>query len=366
MQRIPARFDLLVLGAGIAGLSVAYAANRSGLKTAVLDRHFPGNGASGAPQALLNPATGRKAKKCWNAEECLAYTRTLLETVHRHTGIHFYSMNGILRPALDAKLAEDMVETYSGSSWPENWIEWLDEDRLTSRFPGLNCSQGGLWIPAGGTVAFGLFMKSFHRYLKLEGVHFYLGSEGNLPENGSFPTTNGTAGIQAENIVYATGRSMTGDSIWKMLPLNQVKGQTLSVEIKQKLPFNCSVSSLGYIAQTEQATDRIVLGSTYEHHFSHDRPDKKGANYLLDRMERTLPGLRNRVVKSRGWSGIRVTTPDKKPFIGKHPDADNVYAIGALGSKGLLLAPYLGKLLVRLITHGDEVPPLFTIERLVS
>src|SRR5690625_7253969 len=70
--------DAILAGAGFAGLSHACTLNRSGLRVAVIDRASPGSGASGTPGALLNPATGRRARKSWHVETCLPYSRDLI------------------------------------------------------------------------------------------------------------------------------------------------------------------------------------------------------------------------------------------------------------------------------------------------
>jgi len=359
-------FDLLIMGAGIAGLSVAYAASKSGIKTAVIDRKYPGSGASGVPQALLNPATGRKAKKTWNAEKCLSYTTELLEEVQRKSGFQFYTNNGVIRPALDSVMAENMFYSYQESGWPDGWVEWLDSKELKLRFPGLNPGEGGLWIPVAGTVAFERFITALYRHLKDRGVSFFTGSEPSVSGSQPWLISGFSRPFTAENIVHATGESISYNPHWKMVSIHRVKGQTLTVEFSKKLPFRCSLSSLGYIAQGADPSGSVVLGSTYEHQYDHRGPDDKGASYLLKRLEKTVPDLQKNIRGYEGWSGIRVTTPDKKPFAGKHPETDNLYVLGALGSKGLMLGPYLGKLLSEYILHGMEIPPLFTVDRLLS
>lgn len=359
-------FDLVIIGAGISGLSVAYAASRSKLKTAVIDLKQPGSGASGAPQALLNPATGRKAKKSWNAEKCLPYSRTILEEVQRSVSFKLYTNNGVIRPALSSDLADKMNLSYKTSAWPDGWVEWLDHNEMRNRFPGLPNADGGLWVPAACTVALKTFIRAFHGFLEARGVNFFIGSEPSLSGSQPWLISGLSKPISAENIVYATGESITYNPIWKMLPLHRVKGQTLTVKLQSQFPFHCSVSSLGYIAQNGDSSGSVVLGSTYEHHYDHPGPDEKGASKLVRQMEKTVPDLSKNVRRATGWSGVRVTTPDKKPFIGKHPEIDNLYAIGAMGSKGLMLGPYLGRILVEYILHKQQIPSGITIERLLS
>jgi glycine oxidase len=358
------RFDILIFGAGIAGLSTAYAANRAGFKTAVIDRNNPGSGASGTPIALVNPATGRKAKKTWNAEVCLTYTRKLLQHAAIFSESRIFIENGVIRPALDHKLAEGMYNTFMQSSWSEDWAEWLEEEEVIARFPGLKCIDGGLWIPKGLTVSMNAFTHALYHYLETRGVAFFLNRQFQADSGPPFIVSSDSIKIEADIAIHCMGKDMVDNPNWKILPLHQVKGQTLTLKLSEPLQFKSSVSSLGYIAQSTNNNKTIVLGSTYEHQFDHLRPDTKGEKYLLNRLQRTLPGIYDYSRVRTGWAGVRVTVPDKKPVAGKHPEIDQLYTLCALGSKGLILGPLLGKLLIDSIKDQDEIPEIFSIERL--
>ena len=39
-------------------------------------------------------------------------------------------------------------------------------------------------------------------------------------------------------------------------------------------------------------------------------------------------------------AGIRPTTQDRRPLIGKHPEIGNAYIFNGLGTKGVSIAPY--------------------------
>lgn len=359
------RFDLLIFGAGIAGLSVAYAAHRAGLKTAVYDINQPGSGASGTPMALLNPATGRKAKKTWRAEECLSYTKELLKAAVPYSKTKLYTENGVIRPALDEDLANGMYKTFRQTTWNDGWVEWLSDHEITSRFPGLYCDSGGLWIPEGVTVSMNQFIHALALYLKKQDVQFYFNQTLVQSDWNTFMPENESENIHSDVVIHCKGKEMVCDPNWERLPLHPVKGQTLMLKMTQSLSFNSSISSLGYIAQSTDKDNTIVLGSTYEHHFNYLNPDDEGAKYLIDRLERTLPGIVQKEVYRQGWAGVRVTVPDKKPVVGKHPEIENLYTVCALGSKGLMLGPMLGKLLVENITEEKEIPDMFCINRLL-
>ena len=63
IESTPPIFDFCILGAGIAGLSLADALQEKGYRVIVLEKNDIASGASGSPGALVNPAAGRRAKK---------------------------------------------------------------------------------------------------------------------------------------------------------------------------------------------------------------------------------------------------------------------------------------------------------------
>ena len=69
---LPARrggeLDLLVVGAGIVGLAIAWRASLRGLKVRVLERERPGAGASGVAAGMLAPV----GEASWGEESTLA------------------------------------------------------------------------------------------------------------------------------------------------------------------------------------------------------------------------------------------------------------------------------------------------------
>lgn len=371
----PQNSELLVVGAGLAGLSVATAAIEAGIGTTVIDRAPVGSGASGMPQALLNPATGRNAKQAWRAMEALQRGRQLLERADREGERSCWVENGVLRPALEEKIAARFRREMEKGDWPPGSIRWIDREEFSRLYPSLR-SFGGLWIPVACTVETPRFLGGLVRWLQSEGVHFILPSsskqhpKGESAKNSSGtpetePLTPDTGLPESRWTVYALGRGFTNHPLFRRLPLHCVKGQTLTLRLREPLPFDCSLSSIGYITQGASADGSVVLGATFEHRFDHDHPDREGRDYLLQRLEKTLPGFGSGIDGERGWAGIRVTTPDHRPFAGRHPELEEAYALGGLGSKGLMYAPLLGKLLVETILGKGEIPGPFRIERLL-
>ena len=64
--------------------------------------------------------------------------------------------------------------------------------------------------------------------------------------------------------------------------------------------------------------------------------------------------------------GIRPTTPDRRPIIGKHPTFNNLLLFNGLGTKGYLMAPLLAKEFVDYLDNDKELDKEVRIERFIK
>ncbi len=345
-----------ILGAGIAGLSLADALSEKGFSVAVVEKNEAGAGASGTPGALVNPATGRRAKKCWKAEQCYRAITENLEKISSHSDEPFFRNNGVLRPALTAKMARKMREQYEKTPWEEGWCRWMNEAEIKEFHPGINCVDGGLWLPVGITVDAGRYLQAYASWLRKREVSIFAGNTPEISKPGKqWHIRAGNSELTAENLVFATGYGTTEVGWWDDIPFEPIKGQLAGFTLKDGSPsFEHSISSLGYIANIGE--NRFIQGSTYEHDFEGLEPDDFGEQYLRKKLRQTLPDVeKNAKVESR-WSAVRLSTPNYMPVLGRHREHKNLHLFAGLGSKGLLYGKFLAEHYTK---HLTEDTPLF-------
>lgn len=358
------RADFCILGAGLAGLSLADALGDSNLSSIVIDKNAIASGASGTPGGLVNPATGRRAKKSWKAEKCYRSIAANLEKVQSSTGNEFFLNNGLLRPALLEKMARKMKKQYETTIWPDGWCQWKSEEEIKEIHPGINCVEGGLWLPIGLTVDVGKYMKAYARYLQNQGIEILPKRKpDNIRREKNWIIELDNTTVQAKHLVFATGQHTTESAFWNWLPINLIKGQVAKFKLRNSaLSFTHSISSLGYIARLDEK-DTFIQGSTYEHDFEHLNPDAGGEEYLRKRMRRTLPQLEEQSTVVEQWAGVRTSTPNYKPILGQHPVHENLHVYTGLGSKGLLYSKFLAEHYVNHFVNGTELYPEIDITR---
>lgn len=359
--------DFCILGAGIAGLSLADALQESDFSVIVIEKDAIASGASGTPGGLVNPATGRRATKTWHAEQCYEAISSTLKKVQAEAGETFYLNNGLLRPALLEKMARKMKEQYAKTSWPHGWCQWKTEEEIKEIHPGIKCVDGGLWLPIGLSVDVGKYLKAYAAYLEKRGINIKLHNpphEIHRDAHWNIELNNET--VKTRNLVFATGGSTAKFSHWDWLPLHLIKGQVAKFKTPDgPLDFSHSISSLGYIARTGEP-ETFVQGSTYEHDFDHLDPDAGGEEYLRKRMRRTLPQLEEKALLVDQWAGARTSTPNRKPILGQHPKHDNLHVFTGLGSKGLMYGKFLADRYAEHLVNGTELFPEVDIKRLLD
>lgn len=366
----PADFDFTIFGAGIAGLSTADALLNRGKSVAIIDTGSPGGGSSGAPLVLINPATGRRAKLVKDAEACIHHAADLLKRTALHSGKRFYSKNGVLRPALTEKLAVDFQRSPEKYSWPEHgWIEWTEESEFRSKYPWFGDHHGGLEVPHAYTVEADSFITCLTSYLHSLGLQSYFETEYSLEnQDDSYFKINLRNGrsFTTGAVIDAIGSAIQHSPEWAFLRANCIKGQLLDLTFNQPLPVKHSISSMGYFAINPETPNRLVAGSTYEHHYDNLETDDEGKQYLYGKLERTLPGFKDREHTASMWAGERVSTQDHNPVLGRHPELKNRFIIGGLGSKGMIYSRYLAEQLADLILKDKPIQPFFNLDRFLD
>lgn len=357
--------DVAILGAGISGLSVADACIQREISCAVFDTTEPGTGTSGAPGMLVNAATGRRAKKAWQAEEGHRSIYSLLCRVSQATNAEFFEENYVIRPALTQKLSKDFKRSIEKYDWPEGWVKWISKEHVNRDYPYIDNEFGALLILNGLTVNGKIFMDACSEYLTSLGMLSYYRQKPRFQfENGlCHITTDFDAQVKADYLVDARGHALTSTDEWDFVPFHNIKGQTATFHYSDPLPLRSSISSLGYMAYMKSKPNELTVGSTYEHDFQTLDTDSDGLQYLTDKLKRTLPDYSQNFESVKQWSGVRTTVQDRKPVVGPHPLISKLYVIGALGSKGLLLGRYIADRLVGYIFEGGDIDSTISSRR---
>jgi glycine/D-amino acid oxidase-like deaminating enzyme len=163
--------------------------------------------------------------------------------------------------------------------------------------------------------------------------------------------------IKAKHIVFAEGFGVKKNPFFNSIPLNGTKGEVITIKAPD-LKIDYAIKSSVFIIPLGQ--DIYVVGSTYNWSDTTNAPTEDGKNELLTKL-RTFIKCDFEIIDH--VAGIRPTVTDRRPLIGVHKDFKNLFVLNGLGSRGVMIAPYVANQLYNLIEYKRELDAEIDIKR---
>ena len=164
-------------------------------------------------------------------------------------------------------------------------------------------------------------------------------------------------GIKAKNIVFAEGFGLHQNPFFNFLPLDGTKGELLKIHAPNLKLDYCLNSSLFILPN---GNDNYKVAATYNWTDKDSLPTEEGKKELLDKLDAII-NCEYTVLEH--FAGVRPTVLDRRPLVGEHPIHKSMYILNGLGTRGVMLGPYLAQLLFNSIENKTELDPQVDIVR---
>ncbi len=152
--------------------------------------------------------------------------------------------------------------------------------------------------------------------------------------------------IVAKNIVFAEGFGIKQNPFFKHLPLLPAKGELLIIHAPDlKIDFVLKASV--FLIPLEN--DLYIVGATYEWKDLSNNTTPQAKTQLLKKLEKLIT-CSFKVVDQ--VAGIRPTVIDRRPLVGQHKTHKNMFVLNGLGTRGVMIGPYVAKALYNFIENG--------------
>jgi glycine oxidase len=353
--------DVLVVGGGVVGASVAYHAAVAGAKVALLERDCLAAHASSAAAGMLLPLGEARTKGPFLSFGLRSLTRfpALVEKLREHTGIDpEYEASGALHLAHSADQAQRLCDKARDLGVPE--LVWLDAAALRARAPYLARDlHGALWSPREAHVQSGRLALAFARAASALGARIETGVEvtGLLQQAGCVRGVETLRGLRrAGAVVLCTGAWSARCAGWLPgawpLPVEPAAGQVLALERPASGLREILAAGPTYLVPKRDA--RLLVGATQDRVGFDHRVTAAGLAQLLAGALALLPSLATCAFHG-AWSGLRPATPDGLPIVGPLPGVSGLFVATGHFRNGILLAPITGELIADLLA-GREPP----------
>ncbi len=360
--------DVVVIGAGVVGCSVAYYLAREGVTVILLEREAIGSGASAHATGSLSllGAEFSPGASFQMARASYSEFRRIVPELESTTGMDLlYQRRPSLRLALDD---EEVALIKRSMVWqqPHVKMRWIDAREVHSIEPRLSPSVvGAVYEDESAQLDSYRLNLALAQSSELKGANILYREVTGLVKSG--PTISGvrtTSGdIRCGTVVVAAGTWSRVFTPWLdfPIPVRPLKGERLLLNYPgEPLPVLISSPKRGHmISRLDGFTS---VGSTGGRDYDEKelfwgeefdrRPTTTARLELLQRAIDVFPDL-ERAELVQQLAGSRPLSPDGRPIIGPVPGWKGVLLATGHTTKGIHLGPITGRIIADYICRGS-------------
>ncbi|MFM0207082.1 FAD-binding oxidoreductase [Paraburkholderia sediminicola] len=397
-------FDVIVLGAGIVGVSSALHLQDRGRRVALVDRRGPGEETSFGNAGLIEcssvipygfprdlgtllrymrnqstdlywdykalPSFATWLARFWWAsspERLEAAARDMLplirESVAEHDGlIGRAGLEGLVHDGgwLEAFRTRTEFERQAAAAEVTARqyglrVASLDAARLLAREPGLEAGFCGAlhWQDPKSISNPGALTKGYARLFESGGGTLLTGEATTVrPEAGAWTVQTSQGRVSAKEVVVALGP--WSDKVFAPLgyriPLRAKRGYHMHYEAtKTMLSVPLVDTEKGYVVAPMEGRLRLTTGVEIA---QREAPPTGIQLARAESLARPVFGLGRRLDEAP-WLGLRPCTPDMRPVIGRAPRHRGLWFAFGHNHHGLTLGPVTGRLLAEMMTGAE-------------
>jgi tRNA 5-methylaminomethyl-2-thiouridine biosynthesis bifunctional protein len=364
----------IVIGAGLAGTSVACRLENRGWSVSLIERHervaqeASGN-LAGVMAPMLSMDDGRAARL---SRACFLELRREIRTLER-AGIPVrWSECGVLQLAKNAKEERWMESLAAAARYPEQWVRFLSEEEVQHEIPGIQRVRGCLF-PLGGWVNPPSLCEA--RLALAPQVHrlFHASALRIEREGGEWCVWDGCERLVARAPVLVLANALDASRFPALSSLRFKRGRGQVSHLPSALlpRFSRVICRDGYLIPPMDG--ECCLGATFDFESESLEVDSAGHALNLQRLSGLL-GLEVGEPPAgslTGRVGFRSLTPDRFPVVGPIPDfastptsggalramgrLPGLFGLLGLGSRGLVWSALMGEFLASQIA-GEPSP----------
>lgn len=356
--------SVIIVGAGVIGLSLAWKLASGGLPVVVFDSGEAGQGATHAAAGMLATCTELEPGEEWllplNRRSQQMWPDFAGE-LERASGVAVdLREEGTLHVALNADEQARLRHHYTLQEKAGLPVAWLNPGEVRAREPFLANATGAVFaagdhqvdnrkVAAALRVATSASGAELRERAPVDRIVVADGRVTGVEAGGAFHP--------ASTVVLAAGawsRAIGGLTPATRPPVRPIKGQMLALGMPADAPLLRHVVWASGIYLVPRRDGRLIVGATAEERGFDGRMTAGGVLSLLQNAWRALPGIEELPLVET-WTGFRPGSRDDAPILGEGPVAGLVYATGH-HRNGILQTPVTADIIARLILTGESDP----------
>src|SRR5690554_794748 len=343
--------DYIVVGLGIAGISLCEQLEKGQKSFMVIDA--PEEGATARSGGIFNPTVLKRFTPAWNASVFYPVAVDFYKDLSKKLKKEIYRETPILR------ILNNIEEQ-------NNWVVASEKVGLKNYLRPEIVRNTNPYISA--PFGFGKLLGTA-RLLKNVILTLYkneLLSKGQLLNDlFEYDTLHINdegieyKGITAIKIIFCEGPGVLKNPFFPTKAIIPNRGEYLIIKapdlkLKELLKAPIYIIPLG--------EDLYKVGATYARDQTISETTSRAREDILEKVKRMITCSFNVVGQT---SGIRPTTIDRKPLLGHFNEHPNLIFFNGLGTHGLLMAPYLSKVIYDNLEEGTPISEEMDIRRVL-
>ncbi|MFK7832321.1 MAG: NAD(P)/FAD-dependent oxidoreductase [Winogradskyella sp.] len=333
--------DYIIVGCGLASIAFCEQLRANHKSFVVFDDASQKSSIVAA--GLYNPVILKRFSEVWKAKEQLTLALPVYAKIEKELDIK-----------VDYKLR--ILRRFTSIEEQNKWFTASDKPNLEPFISTKLIKNTNLHIDAAfqfgevlhaGRVDTEMLITNYKQFLKQQDW-----LEESTFEHHKMQFNNDAVGYNnyhGKQVIFAEGFGVKHNPFFNDIPLNGSKGEILTIEAPD-LKIDYAIKSSVFVIPLGNGLYNV--GSTYNNDDKSNTPTDKAKEELLTKVK-TFIKCDFKVVKH--VAGVRPTTKDRRPLVGRHEEHQNLYVLNGLGTRGVMIAPYVANALFQFIENNKAL-----------
>lgn len=345
-QRVANGPDVVIVGGGVMGLLSALYLRAQGARPRVLESSVPGRAASWAGGGILSPL------RPWQYPDAVSVLVQRSVALYSVLSAQFLRERGINIEMIQSGMLYLDTDVTPAITWAERWgqvYEVTTPARIPTIQAGVAARETALFSPHTHQLRNPRLMRALVDSLSAVGVPIMSHCAATAHLSGdriAFSVNDETPDFAPNYLVAAgawTSRVLRGAG---HVAVHPVRGQMLCLKAQPGVLTRIVMKGDRYLIPRQDG--RILVGSTLEEAGFDASTTVAARDELWRAAVEILPRLSEYPIEAH-WAGLRPGSPAGIPYIGRHPQFENLWLCTGHYRNGLTMAPASAELVSALI-----------------
>ncbi|MCL6295717.1 NAD(P)/FAD-dependent oxidoreductase [Jejuia spongiicola] len=341
--------DYIVVGIGLAGISFCEQLKANNKTFAIFDNKSQQS--SVVAGGLYNPVVLKRFTSVWKSKEQLQKALPMYANLENELNVKLDYKIPVYRKFASL---EEQNDWFAASDKPK-LSEYLSTSIIKNENNAIEAPFGFGEVLQTGRIDVKCLIESYKKQLLKDKLLF--NEVLNYDAIEVLKNRIQYKDIKAKYIVFAEGFGVTQNPFFNDLPLVPTKGELLTIHAPD-LKINFVLKAGVFLIPLKD--DLYIVGATYEWGDTTNKTTDKAKEELLSKLERLIK-CPFKVVNH--VAGVRPTVKDRRPLVGQHATHKSMYVLNGLGTRGVMIGPYVAQQLYNFIERDTSLETDIDIKR---